>query len=185
MGRRKARLSGVGCTCLYCKNTFFIKKSELTAGRGKYCGPDCFSKSQTHVFSDSDILAITSEWESGEPATSIARKLGIDKQVLSRYLKKIGVFEKRYRKGSGHVKWKGGTSINGARAKEFRLRRGHVCANCGYRKIPRILEIHHIDRNRRNNEDINLLLLCPNCHAEEHYDSHTGIYTYHGTSRDR
>ena len=33
----------------------------------------------------------------------------------------------------------------------------------------KILVIHHRDRNRQNNELDNLEVLCPNCHAIEHY----------------
>ena len=44
------------------------------------------------------------------------------------------------------------------------------CAKCGWgetnkftRKIP--LEVEHIDRNYKNNNEDNLILLCPNCHS--------------------
>jgi 5-methylcytosine-specific restriction endonuclease McrA len=47
-------------------------------------------------------------------------------------------------------------------------KRGPVCERCGYAKYE-ILNVHHKDRNREHNELDNLELLCPNCHAEEHY----------------
>jgi len=44
------------------------------------------------------------------------------------------------------------------------------CAKCGWgeintytNKIP--LEIEHIDGNYKNNNEENLILLCPNCHS--------------------
>jgi len=43
------------------------------------------------------------------------------------------------------------------------------CEVCNYNKRVEILEVHHIDRNRENNEISNLQLLCPNCHREEHF----------------
>lgn len=46
--------------------------------------------------------------------------------------------------------------------------RGTTCERCGYSKYE-ILNIHHKDRNRKHNGLGNLLLLCPNCHAEEHH----------------
>ena len=46
--------------------------------------------------------------------------------------------------------------------------RGNVCERCGYDKSD-VLQIHHKDRNRDNNNLKNLELICPNCHAEEHY----------------
>lgn len=46
--------------------------------------------------------------------------------------------------------------------------RGNKCEKCGYAKYE-ILHVHHIDRNRNNNNLENLALVCPNCHYEEHY----------------
>lgn len=42
------------------------------------------------------------------------------------------------------------------------------CAKCGYQKIPDILQVHHIDYDRSNNNINNLQILCPNCHSIEH-----------------
>ncbi len=38
-----------------------------------------------------------------------------------------------------------------------------VCAHCGF-GVPAVLEVAHIDRDRRNNLLDNLVILCPNCH---------------------
>ena len=46
--------------------------------------------------------------------------------------------------------------------------RGRKCEQCGithWLNQPIKLEVHHIDFNHQNNEDSNLILLCPNCHA--------------------
>lgn len=42
------------------------------------------------------------------------------------------------------------------------------CNRCGYNENPKILGIHHKDRNRHNNDIQNLEVLCPNCHSLEH-----------------
>jgi endogenous inhibitor of DNA gyrase (YacG/DUF329 family) len=42
------------------------------------------------------------------------------------------------------------------------------CARCQYDSEPRILGVHHKDRNRLNNALENLEVLCPNCHSIEH-----------------
>ena len=34
----------------------------------------------------------------------------------------------------------------------------------------------HKDRNRKNSEITNLQILCPTCHAEEHYKSRDGLF---------
>jgi 5-methylcytosine-specific restriction endonuclease McrA len=46
-------------------------------------------------------------------------------------------------------------------------RRG-VCERCGF-DVYEILQVHHKDRNKKNIRSENLELLCPNCHAKEHF----------------
>ncbi len=46
--------------------------------------------------------------------------------------------------------------------------RGVICERCGYDRHE-ILQVHHKDKNRSNNDLDNLELICPNCHYEEHY----------------
>lgn len=53
-----------------------------------------------------------------------------------------------------------------------------ACSKCGYSKYPNLLERHHIDRDRINNNLSNILILCPNCHAEVHLESRTGRFRY-------
>ena len=52
----------------------------------------------------------------------------------------------------------------------------HRCSVCHYDKIPEILEVHHKDCNRRNNQLTNLEFLCPTCHEAFHFTSKTGKY---------
>lgn len=40
----------------------------------------------------------------------------------------------------------------------------HRCCVCGWDEDDRILQVHHIDSNRNNNDVSNLIILCPNCH---------------------
>ena len=40
----------------------------------------------------------------------------------------------------------------------------HKCSICGWQEDERILEVHHLDENRNNNNLDNLTILCPNCH---------------------
>lgn len=46
---------------------------------------------------------------------------------------------------------------------------------CGYKEEPRILEVHHKDENRSNNDIHNLCILCPNCHRK------ISLHLYHLT----
>ena len=40
------------------------------------------------------------------------------------------------------------------------------CAICGWNEDVDVLEVHHIDENRANNELDNLIVLCPICHRK-------------------
>lgn len=42
----------------------------------------------------------------------------------------------------------------------------HRCAICGWDEDADILEVHHIDENRKHNELENLIILCPICHRK-------------------
>lgn len=46
--------------------------------------------------------------------------------------------------------------------------RGIKCERCEF-AIQQVLQLHHKDRNKHNNALENLEVLCPNCHASEHY----------------
>ena len=54
-----------------------------------------------------------------------------------------------------------------------------ACQQCGWDIVPEVLQLHHVDRNRRNNTRTNLLLLCPNCHETQHFLAGDGLYTKH------
>lgn len=54
------------------------------------------------------------------------------------------------------------TKVKDAVLKEYR----HRCSMCGG-DIP---QLHHIDENPNNNDPINLLPLCPNCHLKDQHD---------------
>ena len=51
---------------------------------------------------------------------------------------------------------------------ELLKERGKICGRCSYTKYE-ILQVHHKDRNKKNNKLENLELICPNCHYEEHF----------------
>lgn len=40
----------------------------------------------------------------------------------------------------------------------------HKCAVCGWDEDEDILQVHHIDENRKNAKPENLIILCPTCH---------------------
>lgn len=42
---------------------------------------------------------------------------------------------------------------------------GNKCAGCGYNQLEGMLDVHHIDTNRKNGTLSNLIVLCVFCHA--------------------
>lgn len=51
------------------------------------------------------------------------------------------------------------------------IRRGipmNKCSVCGYSEHPEILTLHHRDLNPKNNNQNNLIPVCPNCHSLAH-----------------
>jgi len=51
------------------------------------------------------------------------------------------------------------------------------CEICGFSDHIQILQIHHIDRNRKNNFRENIKIICPNCHMWEHFITHSGPFS--------
>jgi hypothetical protein len=43
------------------------------------------------------------------------------------------------------------------------------CARCGYCEFKGSLHVHHINRNKNNNNTSNLVVLCGNCHMGLHH----------------
>lgn len=61
-------------------------------------------------------------------------------------------------------------NISGHLKRYLRIKYGDECSLCGWHeissrtnKVP--LEIDHIDGNSENNTEVNLRLICPNCHS--------------------
>lgn len=57
--------------------------------------------------------------------------------------------------------------IEGKNYREKALREyEHKCSICNWNEDVDILEVHHIDENRENNQLSNLIILCPLCHRK-------------------
>ncbi len=84
-------------------------------------------------------------------------------------------------RGSGHYRWKGGTAKDiypdsFYEIRDFiRNRDRNVCQICGkdVSKNSRSGHVHHIDGNKKNSDQDNLILLCRSCHSRVHTKSDT------------
>ena len=137
--------------CYICNKAIYKRPSQLKKNGGRaFCSIDCFGiscrKENPCVVCGKMILG------------------GLNKKTCSRSCANINRIGIKYH--LGRLK----DNVTSQRALKVRLIkiRGKTCERCNYNKTE-ILQVHHKDRNRNNNELNNLALICPNCHYEEHF----------------
>lgn len=135
--------------CFICSKPIYRRPVELARGR-VFCGLECYG-----VSNRKETPCIVC----GTPILASANKKTCSRSCANR--NRAGI---RYKLGSPKDK------VKDQRALKLRLlaARGECCERCGYDK-KEILNVHHKDRDRKNNDLENLELICPNCHSEEHY----------------
>lgn len=75
-----------------------------------------------------------------------------------------------FRSGKDNNNYKNGISSYRKNALSYY---GAVCNRCSYHDNHMALVVHHVDRDRTNNNLENLEVLCANCHTIEHYNDPT------------
>ena len=136
--------------CIVCKIPIYRRPIEIKKNQGKvFCSMTCYGlssrKEKPCVVCGKSILA------------------SLNKKTCSRSCANIHRAGIKYKISSPRDKVKSGQAL------KVRLieNRGKKCERCNYNKY-QILEVHHKNKNRNDNTLENLLLICPNCHAEEH-----------------
>lgn len=137
--------------CVICGTLIYRRPVELERSGGKsYCSSNCYGKACRKetpcIVCGKTILA------------------GMHKKTCSRSCANRHRTGMKYKVNSPHDKVK---SQHALKMQLLRIR-GKACERCGYSRFE-ILQVHHKDRNRKNNDVSNLQLICPNCHCEEHY----------------
>ena len=99
---------------------------------------------------------------------------GLNKKTCSRSCANI------HRKGIKYKLNRPKDKVKTQRILKMRLlqARGNKCERCGFDKY-QILQVHHKDKNRNNNDLDNLEIICPNCHFEEHYLEKSWLKEYY------
>ena len=138
--------------CAICSKAIYRRPVEMKRGK-VFCSQECYGKSCRReapcvmcgqLIPGRKNSKTCSRSCSNKYREGIKYKIGRPRdKAVTAYLLKLRLLEKRSRK----------------------------CERCGYDKVE-ILQIHHKDRNRNNNNLENLELVCPNCHYEEHYSQH-------------
>lgn len=137
--------------CAICSTSIYKRPSQVKANGGQvFCSMGCFGiscrKERPCIVCGKMILS------------------GLHKKTCSRSCSNANRAGLTYKTGRRKDK------VKSQQALKLRLlsERGTSCERCGYSTYE-ILQIHHRDRNRENNELKNLELICPNCHYEEHF----------------
>lgn len=150
--------------CLRCQKKFTTERKEVNRGFGKFCSRSC-SASRSRTSKNPNVTCAYCH----QPFYKRRSQMHNSKSGLffccrqhKDLAQRIGGIEAiqpdHYKNGVG------------ARTGRVVARRNLplVCCRCGYGRETRILEVHHRDRKRHNNDLSNLEILCPNCHAIEH-----------------
>ena len=138
-------------SCIVCYKPIYKRKVEIERNKGRvFCSMACYG------------LACRKERPCvicGKPILASANKKTCSRACANKH--RIGI---KYKLNRPKDKVK---SYQGLKIRLLK-QRGKKCERCGYSKYE-ILQVHHKDKNRSNNELNNLELICPNCHFEEHY----------------
>lgn len=149
--------------CRYCKNPFDAPIKELNRGNARFCSISCARKNRPAKKQEPNFTCAQCGQEFYRPTSSQKNsRSGLffcSRSCKDRAQRLDGIKDVQ----PSHYK-------DGSRSYRVRAIRsfGAICNRCGYAKIESVLEVHHKDRNRSNNELSNLEVLCPTCHTEEH-----------------
>ena len=138
--------------CDYCNKNFELSKTLFNKRRKRnnkiYCSRECAYKDRTKK--EKFICSKCGKYFYRTPTRTEKSKSGM-------------VFCSKSCSNSYNNTFRHKVSINTYRRIAFE-NYPHKCAICGWDKDERILEVHHIDENRKNNNLSNLIILCPICH---------------------
>lgn len=149
--------------CLQCKQDFLAAERFHRNGLAKYCSIKCQRDSLKNRIK-------TECYRCGKSIERIPSKARLSKSGLffcSRECKDIAQSLEGGCKEIQPEHYGNANGKNTYRVKALK-RYPNKCANieCNWYEDTRILEVHHIDSNRKNNSLDNLIILCPICHRK-------------------
>lgn len=179
-GCSRARISKI---CEYCKKEFFVIKSK--SATSKHCCIECkrlnSNKSTNKICENCGKIfsvpynKMNSKKYCSRKCYNVARK---NKSLVERfclYCNKSFICNKSNKKKYCSSKCASDDRTDNVNKRYCSVRKtmmenGDIsyCEICGYDEHPEILGVHHKDRNTKNNNSDNLIVLCPICHSLEH-----------------
>jgi predicted nucleic acid-binding Zn ribbon protein len=159
VGERYKRKPNI--SCLICDKEIYRRPFEIKKNKGHvFCSTKCYG-----VFCRKEIPCLVC----GKVILA-----GENKKTCSRSCANIHRKGIKYKLNRPKDKVKSQRSL---KIKLLQIKR-KKCERCGFKKY-QILQIHHKDRNRDNNNVNNIELICPNCHFEEHYLEKSWLKDYY------
>lgn len=146
--------------CKLCSKKFYGKPYFLKIGQAKYCSPACQYKGRKNgKILSCDIC--------GKKIYRALRKLTKSRSGKFFCSKSCQtVWRNQEFVGNKHHNWK--TGLASYRSVLPRHKIPKFCNLCTT-KDKRVIAVHHIDKNRKNNDVSNLAWLCNNCHFLVHH----------------
>jgi len=146
--------------CKICNYGFYAKPNWLKRGEGKYCSNKCSYEGRKNGEIVNCSTCNKKIYKSQKDLKSSKSK----KYFCSKSCQAI--WRNKEFSGERHANWKKGESVD---YKRVLLRHNitPICKIC-LNEDKRVLCVHHIDKNRKNNNLRNLMWLCYNCHYLVH-----------------
>ena len=162
-GKLHPNWNSILCVCQYCGKEFYLKKSHVDKGCGKYCTRECFNcATENHL----EIIC-----ETCGKVFVVSGHRENTAHFCSLRCRNIG------KQGEKASTWMGGKSFepylpefNNALKKRIRQRDGYVCQICRKQQVHRALSVHHVDYDKTNNNETNLISLCLTCHRKTNHN---------------
>ncbi len=172
-------MSFITKTCLHCNTNFEASLKEHNRGNAKFCSLVC-SSTYYQAHKPKPTLNLTCAYceKAFHRSTSKQKNSKTGFQFCSRECKDNAQRIENFDTFSAMMPDHFGTSTVGrSNYRDIAFRhKSMLCEECGYNKIPEVLQVHHIDRNRLNCDISNLQILCPTCHQEEHFLNNDGMW---------
>lgn len=163
-------LRGFYTKCLNCKKEYYLPKCCKKYNQNlKFCSKECYGK----FLSDTYPKNIKKD----------AWKKAVKTNKLNGNYKRNSIRMAR----ENNPNWHGGISRKGYTVgfnyklkEKIRIRDNRICQECGKKeKEMKIkLAIHHIDFDKKNNKENNLISLCRSCHTKTNFDRNKWIKYY-------
>ena len=146
--------------CKICQDKFYAKPNWIIKGWGKYCSRKChYEDNRRGKFVNCFICSQEIYRSPKELRKSKSKKYFCNKICQT-------IWRNQEFRGPRHANWKGGEHIE---YREIMLKNKikQICKLC-HCHDKRVLCVHHLDKNKKNNNIKNLMWLCYNCHYLVH-----------------